>query len=315
MIDPNADKANGPEPQSIESVWKLGLDSPIPTFFMAGMAIWGLVGLYYRYIETGFSWGLFLVSLCGIVGFSAFLCAKKCLGRSSFVSAFCLLFFVLAGIFGSPDDFSVMFYAFKYINDGNNFINLPREKWEIVGLLSTLYMAVLYVGVIKPAARGFRIEEGLRSVDGVLILLGLSIILLFSAMVSLHYTGWHFNFIIGVTACFAAIDWLVWTGLSANQDKELKDYSDDARLLLIILDIPILLSLIVMRAYFWKLGCSEIADGSLGSECAEVYPFLAGAVAFQMISFNVIYVFFQARFHVDNGLQHVAKQVVGKVNS
>lgn len=220
--------------------------------------------------------------------------------KTGVLSAITLAGFSLIGVMCTPEAVSGLIP----LADGH-FIHTNREKWEVVALLSTAFMAIIYIDSLDEMSEALVSTRGV--VNSVTLLLIGSIGLIVCGLIFLHDTLLHYLCVVGVTALFAGVDLIFWRSLRKGGDNA-KHYAQDSKTLLVILDIPVLIGLLVLSGFLVKLNCApSILTGipetptsyemMYRNACVEAFPFMAGALAFQMISFNVIYVFFALRLH------------------
>ncbi|TPQ33089.1 hypothetical protein C2U70_20070 [Bradyrhizobium guangdongense] len=196
------------------------------------------------------------------------------------------------------------------------FIRSHRERWEIVALASTAFMAVIYFDSLDDI-KAFLDGKGFQGINFVNICLVLSIALLLSALYEVHSLFYHYMLVLTVTFLFAAIDWHLSRSLSrkASTNGQAQALAEELRAVLFLLDLPVLAALAVLGLFvFTRLGCTGAGmleakipeSGTFGqilaqNECVEAYPFLAGSLAFQMLSYNIIYIVFTFRLHLNAG--------------
>ncbi len=222
--------------------------------------------------------------------------------RTGFLSALVLVCFTQVGIFADTNELSRAFGFLNIFDHKGPFIPSVQYQWEAVALAATAFMALIYLDMIEDIAGGLRGSNGFLGINTVTLLLISSIFFIFFAIAKLHNMYWHFGLIIAVSFCFLLVDRFVWKRLAGAPEQRHKDISSEARLLYRLIDIPVLVALSVMIGLFLNLGCpgeyeqleklkhlSEISKYN----CEKAFPLLAGALAFQMISFNSMYVSFQ----------------------
>jgi hypothetical protein len=220
--------------------------------------------------------------------------------RPGILSAIVLAVLVTVGIWGSSAGLSTM------LTFGAVFVSTARERWEAVALISTAFMAGIYYDALGDISEALIKNNRKDSFKVVGVLLAVSIIIIIYALFHLHEIKKHYVGIFMVTVLFAVIDWWVFWELSDCTLDDVKDLAVTSGTYLLLLDLPVLLALSVFGIYLFTLNCNPkvltyLVENGFNNEkvlsdpCVEVYPFLAGTLAFQMISFNILYVVFSFR--------------------
>ena len=236
---------------------------------------------------------------CGLTCLVIQFLLKESDERDGTLAAIVLGCFAIIGAFGSSESVSQLIP----LGEGS-FVNSNGERWEVVALSSTAFMALLYFDSVETIKGGF---TGSNRITPLLAGLVGSIVCIIFALHFVHQPLPHYLFVISAACLFCVVDWHTYQCLVGSSDAEMHRRGVGAKMVLMILDVPVVIGLIVMSGYFYYLQCEPDVmsrmigpvtfEAALGNACLEAYPFLAGALAFQMISFNVIYVAFAFRLH------------------
>lgn len=220
--------------------------------------------------------------------------------RIAALSATVLVAFALIGVFGSNASVSTL------VPIGENIVRSNHARWEVVALMSTGFMALVYMDALDEIKAGFAAGRGLRGSNVVIVLLAASAVFIWLALKNIDIYITHQLYILLVCVSFGAVDLYIWKMHCKNTDGSLCQPAENSRTTFILLDIPIFAGLAVLFLFALTLGCTDqdtiaALSDSLAElsnhPCVEGPPFLAGAIAFQMISFNLIYVLFTLEWH------------------
>jgi hypothetical protein len=258
---------------------------------------------------TGQVWPSFAgltLALSSIVCLIILVCKWKSPTQVGPLSTILLAAFVVIGMWAKNSDVSGLLGLADEYQIASN-----RERWEVVALASTAFMAALYFDEVKSIMKCFD-DRGVGGAEIVNLLLFVSIVVIYVAIIFLKITKFHYLFVLGVALIFTFIDGFIWyrlRGATAEQINALRKSHESWRYF-ILLDVPVLLGLAAIGAFFWTLGCDQrylttmVPSGftyetALANPCVEVFPFVGGAIAFQMIAYNVIYVIFALELHTE----------------
>jgi hypothetical protein len=282
----------------------LGVDAVFASLGMLALTAWGLATLL-PFQENCHNVSAWAVLGCGISGFLVILCLKNSKRRIGALSLLVLIFFAFIGLKGSNPDASALFKLLSHAEVADNFIRNDRERWEAVALMSTAFMALIYWDSVQDLSDCLSKKTGFFGINSITALLITSLFFLGCAIVWLHDAGTHYWLIIGVASCFCAIDCFIYNSLKNVSADNCRAFVSEAKTLMYLVDIPILIGLLALRWYFSGTGCPDSSDSLPVNMkwCEPAYPFLAGALAFQMISFNLIYSIFQLGLHQESSAQ------------
>jgi hypothetical protein len=219
------------------------------------------------------------------------------------VSSFVLVALTLIGVTGENEPLSRLFWLLE----SGHFIPDNRHRWEAVAVASTFYMAAIYLGSLSDLSSEKKHER--RAIDAINTLTMASAGLTASAFILLHKPMTHLVLIFITGVLFCIIDWVVQKNFLASSHAWSANFAKESKKLLKSIDLPITVGLgiiVVYSAINMSGQCPISLDSSLGEvaqqgignvkeliahPCVEIYPLVAGAIAFHMIAFNVLYLF------------------------
>jgi hypothetical protein len=255
------------------------------------------------------SWTLsipaFLLIACGVICFLLLFIIKRDAVLTGSLSAVVLIVFAAIGAIGDNIDVSRLLPF-----DGTSFISSNRERWEVVALVSTAFMAIIYLDAIDVIKGYFGRRRGFLGINTIVFCLLASTALIGFALRQLHDPNKHYLLVWLVTILFCIVDWYISWSFKSKPRRAIA-FAKESKTLLWLIDLPVFAALTVLGLFvFYHLDCTADAlngpvsgSGTFGEAlsnnvCVEAYPFLAGALAFQMLSYNVIYIVFSFRLHI-----------------
>jgi hypothetical protein len=165
-------------------------------------------------------------------------------------------------------------YKVRLLNN-DYCINTYPAVWELFALIATLVLLAAYCLSLKNLRTVKRDSDFLVPV----IALPLAAICLVLALLTLTKISWHFGFVIAVAFLFGLGDLFIWRGIDA-QAEPVRAWA--AQSYLFFADVPVLFGLVVLGLYYYGFHRQGPMD-------AAEY-FLGGAIAFQWLASNVIFV-------------------------
>jgi len=151
------------------------------------------------------------------------------------------------------------------------------HKWEFTALIATFLLVVIFWWDQGKSTLHFQKTWCYRVSNGSLLI---SLPFLIGAVATLHYTSLHFLFVFLLSLAFLASDGSTWHGVDTKSP-----WREQAKMFCLFSDAPIVGAFFCLGIFYLISLLSEPSD-----PLDTISYFIAGAIAFQWLASNFIFV-------------------------